>query len=59
MILTRIKLLGISSADDKCLKIEVRDVDILNTQDLPVDLPIGFHERLMAKLSNVLRSRPR
>jgi hypothetical protein len=58
MILARIKLLGISSADDKCLKVEVHDVDVLDTRDLRVKLPAGFHERLMAKLAHVVRSRP-
>jgi hypothetical protein len=50
MILARIRLLGISSADG-CLEVKVENICVLDTPEFSVELPADFHERLAAKLA--------
>jgi hypothetical protein len=52
MILARIKLLGLSSESDKTLQVKMHDICILDARELPVELPPGFHERLVARLAS-------
>jgi hypothetical protein len=55
MILARINLLGLSSENDKTLQVKMHDVSILDAQELSVELPPGFHERLITRLANAER----
>ena len=52
MILAHIKLLGLASESDKTLQVKLHDMCIVDTQELSVKLPPGFHERLIVRLSN-------
>jgi hypothetical protein len=52
MILARIKLLGLSSESDKTFQVKMHDVCILDIRELSVELPQGFHERLVTRLAN-------
>ena len=52
MILARIQLLGLSSESDKTFQVKMYDVCISDTRELSVELPPGFHERLVERLAN-------